>query len=70
MPYACRYRMFMLKNREFSVDVDVSTLACGLNGALYFVQMDADGGMSRFAGNNAGVSLGAACLGGRLEGNC
>lgn len=48
----------MLKNREFSVDVDVSTLPCGLNGALYFVEMDADGGMARFPGNKAGAGYG------------
>jgi cellulose 1,4-beta-cellobiosidase len=38
------YMMFRLKNREFSVDVDVSNLPCGLNGALYFVEMEKDGG--------------------------
>lgn len=34
---------FKLKNREFSFDVDVSNLPCGLNGAVYFVAMDAKG---------------------------
>jgi len=29
--------MFNLLNKEFTFDVDVSTLECGLNGALYFV---------------------------------
>ena len=29
--------MFQLLNREFTYDVDVSSLDCGLNGALYFV---------------------------------
>ena len=28
------YKIFMLKNREFVVDVDVSNLPCGINGAL------------------------------------
>lgn len=42
------YYMFKLKNREFTFDVDVSTLPCGLNGALYFVAMDADGGASKY----------------------
>ena len=41
------YKMFKLLNQEFTFDVDVSTLPCGLNGALYFVEMDADGGMSK-----------------------
>ena len=37
--------MFNLLNQEFTFDVDVSNLPCGLNGALYFVSMEADGGM-------------------------
>jgi len=40
--------MFTLLNREFTFDVDVSKLGCGLNGALYFVEMDRDGGMSKY----------------------
>jgi cellulose 1,4-beta-cellobiosidase len=31
--------MFHLLNHEFTFDVDVSSLDCGLNGALYFVQV-------------------------------
>jgi len=50
--------MFNLKNREFTFTVDVSELPCGLNGALYFVEMDKDGGMSRFPGNAAGAKYG------------
>ena len=37
--------------REFTFDVDVSQLPCGLNGALYFVEMDEDGGKSKFPTN-------------------
>jgi cellulose 1,4-beta-cellobiosidase len=33
--------------------VDVSRLPCGLNGAVYFVEMDADGGMAKSGGKNA-----------------
>ena len=50
--------MFDLKNSEFTFDVDVSNLPCGINGALYFVKMDADGGLSEYAGNNAGAEYG------------
>jgi cellulose 1,4-beta-cellobiosidase len=51
------YKVFKLKNREFTVDVDVASLACGLNGALYFVEMDAAGGKG--VGNNeAGAKFG------------
>jgi cellulose 1,4-beta-cellobiosidase len=36
--------MFKLKNKEFTFTVDVSNMPCGLNGALYFVEMPEDGG--------------------------
>ena len=51
------YYLFKLKNREFTFDVDVSTLPCGVNGALYFVEMDKDGGLS-YPGNKAGPKFG------------
>jgi cellulose 1,4-beta-cellobiosidase len=53
-----KYQMFKLLNKEFSFDVDVSNLPCGLNGALYLVEMDEDGGMSRFSTNQAGAKYG------------
>ncbi|KAF8712216.1 glycoside hydrolase family 7, partial [Rhizoctonia solani] len=53
-----KYEMFKLKNQEFTFDVDVSQLPCGLNGALYFVEMDADGGTARFPNNKAGAKYG------------
>lgn len=52
------YELFKLLNQEFTFDVDMSNLPCGLNGALYLSQMDADGGMSRFSGNKAGAKYG------------
>ncbi|KAL5500902.1 CBH1_5 [Sanghuangporus vaninii] len=52
------YQIFKLKNQEFTFDVDMSQLPCGLNGALYFVEMDADGGSSRFSTNKAGAKYG------------
>ena len=52
------YMMFNLKNQEFTFDVDMSNLPCGLNGAVYFSQMDADGGMARFPTNKAGAKYG------------
>jgi cellulose 1,4-beta-cellobiosidase len=48
--------LFKLKNKEFTYTVDDSKLDCGLNGALYFVQMDADGGKSKYG--NAGAKYG------------
>ncbi|KAM0723669.1 hypothetical protein Q7P37_000657 [Cladosporium fusiforme] len=50
------YQMFNLKNQEFTFDVDVSKIGCGLNGALYFVSMPADGGLSTT--NKAGTKFG------------
>merc|ERR1712160_46614 len=50
------YHLFQLKNKEFTYTVDDSNLDCGLNGALYFVQMDADGGKSKYG--NAGAQMG------------
>jgi cellulose 1,4-beta-cellobiosidase len=53
-----KYEMFYLKNKEFTFTVDVSKLPCGLNGALYFVEMDEDGGMSKYPTNEAGAKYG------------
>jgi cellulose 1,4-beta-cellobiosidase len=53
-----KYQMFKLKNQEFTFDVDMSNLPCGLNGALYLIQMDSDGGMARFSTNKAGAKYG------------
>lgn len=52
------YQMFTLLGNEFTFDVDVSDISCGLNGALYFVSMDADGGMSKYSTNKAGAKYG------------
>lgn len=52
------YEMFTLMDNEFAFDVELSTLECGLNGALYFVMMDEDGGMSRYSTNTAGAQYG------------
>ena len=52
------YQLFKLKNQEFTFDVDMSALPCGLNGALYFVEMDKDGGSGRFPTNKAGSKYG------------
>ncbi|KAH8179925.1 glycosyl hydrolase family 7 domain-containing protein [Sarocladium implicatum] len=53
-----QYQSFELLGNEFTFDVDVSNIGCGLNGALYFVSMDLDGGVSRFPGNAAGAAYG------------
>ena len=52
-----KYKMFRLKNREFSLEVDVSSLPCGLNGAVYFVEMNETGGQGT-GHNQAGAEYG------------
>ncbi|KAL6399384.1 exoglucanase type C precursor [Ilyonectria robusta] len=52
------YQMFTLLGNEFTFDVDVSGISCGLNGALYFVSMDEDGGKAKYDGNKAGAKYG------------
>jgi len=53
------YKLFKLLNREFSLTVDMARMPCGLNGAVYFVEMDKDGGVQRSGGTNeAGAQYG------------
>lgn len=52
------YQILKLMGQEFTFDVDVSNLPCGLNGALYFSEMDADGGMAKYPTNLAGAKYG------------
>jgi len=52
-----KYKMWHLKNREFSIDIDVSEVQCGMNGALYFVEMDELGGKN-LGDNQAGAKYG------------
>ncbi|KAL5116480.1 Esterase/lipase/thioesterase [Pleosporales sp. CAS-2024a] len=52
-----KYQMFNLIGQEFTFDVDVSKLPCGLNGALYFVEMASDGGLGK-GNNQAGAKFG------------
>ena len=52
------YQLFSIKNQELAFDVDVSNLPCGINGALYFTQMAADGGASQYPNNHAGAKYG------------
>jgi cellulose 1,4-beta-cellobiosidase len=52
------YQMFTLLGNEFTFDVDVSDISCGLNGALYFVSMAEDGGLGQYSGNKAGAKYG------------
>jgi len=52
------YKLWKLVNQEFTFDVDLSQIGCGINGALYFTEMAADGGMSKYPTNLAGAKFG------------
>lgn len=54
-----KYQQFNLINAEFTFDIDVSKLPCGINSALYFVAMDPDGGQKKFKDDTAGAGGGA-----------
>ncbi|KAF7796252.1 hypothetical protein EIP86_007426 [Pleurotus ostreatoroseus] len=58
MADSTHYQMLKLLGQEFSFDVDMSNLPCGINGALYLVEMDEDGGMAKFPTNKAGAKYG------------
>ncbi|PSN71505.1 glycoside hydrolase [Corynespora cassiicola Philippines] len=51
-----KYEVLKLTGQEFTFDVDVSKLPCGMNGALYLSEMKADGGRSKL--NPAGATYG------------
>jgi cellulose 1,4-beta-cellobiosidase len=55
---ADKYQTFDLIDNEFTFDVDLSNVACGLNSALYFVPMEEDGGMASYPTNKAGAKYG------------
>eukprot|EP00933_Yihiella_yeosuensis_P025646 TRINITY_DN19896_c0_g1_i1.p1 TRINITY_DN19896_c0_g1~~TRINITY_DN19896_c0_g1_i1.p1 ORF type:complete len:490 (+),score=106.30 TRINITY_DN19896_c0_g1_i1:115-1584(+) len=53
------YKIFKMKNKELTLTVDMKRMPCGLNAAVYFVEMDADGGKARSDGlNTAGAKYG------------
>ena len=58
MQNANAYQMFTLNNNELAFDVDLSTIECGLNSALYFVAMDSDGCKAKYSTNQAGAKYG------------
>jgi cellulose 1,4-beta-cellobiosidase len=50
------YDAFKLLNQEFTFDVDVSKVPCGINGALYFSEMNEKGDKNEL--NQAGAKYG------------
>jgi len=57
-PDGKNYEPLKLLNLEFSFDVDLSTLVCGMNGALYLSEMSPTGGRSSL--NPAGAQYGTS----------
>ena len=51
-----RYELLKLTGKEFTFDVDVSKLPCGMNGALYFSEMEELGGQGKL--NPGGAAYG------------
>ncbi|KAK0721262.1 concanavalin A-like lectin/glucanase domain-containing protein [Apiosordaria backusii] len=65
-----RYQTFTLLGNELSFDVDLSTVECGINSALYFAAMDADGGVERHKPyNQAGAEYGTGYCDGWCQNN-
>lgn len=58
MESSSKYQMFTPMNNELAFDVDLSTVECGMNSALYMVPMKPDGGMSSEPNNKAGAKYG------------
>jgi cellulose 1,4-beta-cellobiosidase len=55
-PTGSAYEMFHLLNQEFTFDVSLPQVGCGMNAALYFSEMDQHGGAA--ASNAAGPKYG------------
>ncbi|RPA78534.1 glycoside hydrolase [Ascobolus immersus RN42] len=53
------YEMLQLTGNEFTFDVDMSKLPCGMNGALYLSEMEKDGGKSVEPLNQSGAEFGS-----------
>lgn len=54
-----RYYIFVLLGNEFSFEVDLLIVGCGVNVVLGFVVMDVDGGVERYKlWNEVGVEYG------------
>ncbi len=64
------YVLMSLLNQELSVDVDLSTLPCGENGAFYLSEMAADGGKNPGKFNVCGAGAGNGYCDAQCQGYC
>ncbi|KAI1760375.1 glycoside hydrolase family 7 protein [Hypoxylon sp. FL1150] len=53
-----KYQTFTMNGNEIAFDVENGDLGCGLNGAVYFVSMEEDGGKASYPSNKAGAKYG------------
>lgn len=53
-----RYLGINMLGKELSFEADMSQAGCGLNGAIYFVEMPLDGGPNLSSGFASSVGLG------------
>ena len=65
-----KYVMMSLLPGEISVDVDMSQVPCGENGAFYLSEMAADGSKNPNQFNVGGASLGAGYCDAQCQGYC
>jgi len=65
-----KYVMMNLLNQELTVDVDLSTLPCGENGAFYLSEMVADGSKNPNQFNVGGAGLGNGYCDAQCQGYC
>jgi len=65
-----KYVLMNLLNGEISVDVDLSTLPCGENGAFYFSEMAADGSKNPNQFNTGGAAMGNGYCDAQCQGYC
>lgn len=64
------YVMMNLLGRELTVDVDLSTLPCGENGAFYLSEMVADGSKNPGQNNINGAGMGNGYCDAQCQGYC
>jgi cellulase len=65
-----KYVMMSLLNQELSVDVDLSDVPCGENGAFYLSEMTADGSKNPGQFNTGGAGLGNGYCDAQCQGYC
>jgi cellulase len=65
-----KYVMMSLLNQEISVDVDLSALPCGENGAFYLSEMAADGSKNPNQFNAGGAGAGNGYCDAQCQGYC